>query len=58
MDEGESLQMATTDRILIIDDEPQLREGVQTYLEDSGFEVLQAADGAEGLAIFREQKPE
>lgn len=58
MDEGESLQMATTDRILIIDDEPQLREGVQTYLEDSGFEVLQAADGAEGLAIFREQKPD
>lgn len=46
-----------TDRILIIDDEPQLRQSVRTYLEDSGFEVSEAKDGEEGLTVFRELKP-
>ena len=46
-----------TDRILIIDDEPQLRQSVRVYLEDSGFEVIEAQDGEEGLALFRSMKP-
>lgn len=46
-----------TDRILIIDDEPQLRQSVRMYLEDSGFEVGEAEDGEKGLALFRTMKP-
>lgn len=45
-------------RILSIDDEDALRESIVAYLEDSGFTVYEARDGAEGLAKFRELKPD
>ncbi|MGD8366232.1 MAG: sigma 54-interacting transcriptional regulator [Desulfobacterales bacterium] len=43
--------------ILIIDDEPILRESVATYLQDSGFSTIQAADGPEGLERFEQHRP-
>ncbi len=42
-------------RILIIDDEPQIRSMVRLILEREGYAVLEAVDGAEGLKIFREK---
>ena len=36
-------------RILVIDDEKNIREGLQIALEDDGYEVLTAEDGATGL---------
>jgi len=45
-------------KILIIDDEPLVRDGMAVYLEDSGFEVYQAQDGREGLALFKEIEPD
>jgi two-component system response regulator MprA len=36
-------------RILIIDDDPQLRESIRLTLEAGGHEVVEAADGVEGL---------
>ena len=36
-------------RILVIDDEKNIREGLQMALEDEGYEVLTAEDGAIGL---------
>ena len=45
-------------KILAIDDEPVIRDSIASYLEDSGFNVLQAGDGMEGLALFREQAPD
>ena len=45
-------------KILAIDDEPIIRDSIASYLEDSGFKVLQAGDGREGLALFREQAPD
>ena len=44
--------------ILVIDDEDFVRETISDYLSDSGFEILGASDGEEGLNIFREQKPD
>ncbi|GAA0593757.1 response regulator transcription factor [Virgibacillus siamensis] len=41
-------------RILIVEDEDILREVVKDYLLDAGYEVLEAADGNEALAIFEE----
>ena len=37
--------------ILVIDDEKNIRTGLQTALEMDGYEVLLAADGTEGLEI-------
>ena len=37
--------------ILVIDDEKNIRTGLQTALEMDGYEVVLAADGAEGLDI-------
>lgn len=45
-------------RILTIEDEPEIRDGIVTYLEDSGFDMLQAGDGESGLNLFREQRPD
>jgi PAS domain S-box-containing protein len=45
-------------KILAIDDEPVIRDSIASYLEDSGFKVLQAGDGKAGLALFREQAPD
>lgn len=44
--------------LLTIDDEEPLRRSIRGFFEDSGFEVLEAGDGQEGLAIFRERRPE
>ena len=46
------------EKILVIDDEPIVRESMTTYLEDSGFLVCQARDGKEGLAVFRSEQPD
>ena len=36
-------------RILVVDDEPLIRETAKMILEGEGYEVLTAADGLEGL---------
>ena len=43
--------------MLIIDDEPDIREIVEMLLADAGWKVLQAASGAEGVALARAQRP-
>ena len=44
--------------ILVVDDEEAVRETVRLLLERAGFEVLTAADGLEGLEIFRRRAQE
>jgi two-component system sensor histidine kinase/response regulator len=43
--------------ILIIDDEEALRDGCRQALEKSGYTVLTAGEGVEGIKIAREQMP-
>jgi len=45
-------------RILIVDDEPDLRTVLRFGLEADGFEVLEAADGEQGLRAAREERPD
>jgi sigma-B regulation protein RsbU (phosphoserine phosphatase) len=45
-------------RILTIEDESPIRDGIVAYLEDSGFTMLQANDGLAGLEIFRREHPD
>ncbi len=44
--------------ILLVDDEPGLREAVQAYLEDSGFSVMTASNAAEGLQLLEQRPPD
>jgi DNA-binding response OmpR family regulator len=44
--------------ILVVDDEPTLRETLAEALEVDGFRVVTAADGREALARFREERPD
>ncbi|HZK89397.1 MAG TPA: response regulator [Stellaceae bacterium] len=45
-------------KILVIDDDDRLRRLVEKVLTLGGHEVLAAANGAEGMAIFRKESPE
>ena len=45
-------------KVLTIEDEAAVRGALVTYLEDSGFRVLQAEDGPSGLEVFRRERPE
>jgi PAS domain S-box-containing protein len=42
--------------ILVIDDEPDLRAIVRQVLECHGYEVILAADGAEGVALYAQNQ--
>lgn len=44
--------------ILVVEDEPTLRETLADALEADGFRVLTAADGREALAQFRGERPD
>ena len=50
--------MAETAKILTIEDESPIRNGIVAYLEDSGFTMLEASDGPSGLEIFRREGPD
>ena len=39
-------------KILIVEDEDMIREGISDYLTDCGYETIQAADGEEALKQF------
>ena len=45
-------------KILIIDDNNQFREMLHEMVEREGYTVFSALDGAEGMKIFRQEKPE
>jgi DNA-binding response OmpR family regulator len=45
-------------RVLVVDDEPAIRELVGSYLRDDGFEVVEAVDGEDALARFGENTPD
>ncbi len=44
-------------KILIIDDEDDVRAFIKAVLKKNGYETLTAADGAEGLEIFQQERP-
>ena len=45
-------------RILIIEDEPQLRHMVEQLLTRAGHEVHSACDGRSGMDLYHEQLPD
>ncbi len=43
-------------KILIADDEAEIRELLRLYLKKDGYEVFEAADGIEALALLKQEK--
>lgn len=42
--------------ILIVEDDKEIREGIEIYLKNQGYIVYQAADGAEGLERIEQEE--
>lgn len=45
-------------RVLVVEDEPNLREPLVYLLEKEGYQVLEAEDGNVAIEVFRKQSPE
>ena len=44
------------DRILLVEDDKEIREGVEIFLRSQGYQVFQAADGLEGLKLLEQEE--
>lgn len=42
--------------VLVTDDDKDIRDGIEIYLRNEGYNVLKAADGVEALKILEEQE--
>ncbi len=50
--------MTATKKILVVDDDPELRSGVSALLERRGFSTLQADDGHEARQMIDQERPD
>jgi DNA-binding response OmpR family regulator len=50
--------MTQVAKILVVDDEPNIREVVSLYLRRDGHAVVAAADGEEALELYRQTRPD
>jgi DNA-binding response OmpR family regulator len=55
---GRSAGLIMPRRVLVVDDEPTLRETLAEALEQDGLDVVTAADGKEALEQFRAHSPD
>jgi len=46
------------ERILVVDDDPDILEALTMILQSQGYQVVTARDGIEGLASLRAEKPD
>jgi len=52
------MERAEDKTILIVDDEPNVRQYLKMVLEDAGFNVVTAGDGVEALEVIKEKRPD
>ena len=48
--------MLETNHILVVEDDKDIREGIDIYLRNQGYVVFQAGDGVEGLEIIEKEE--
>jgi DNA-binding response OmpR family regulator len=56
--EGDQATESPVAKILVVDDEPNIREVVSLYLRRDGHSVISAADGEEALRLYRQSQPD
>ena len=49
--------MAHRERIMIVDDDPSIRSTIALVLDDEGYDVIEARDGREALALLAPSEP-
>ena len=42
--------------VLVVEDDKEIREGVEIYLRSQGYQVFKAADGVEGLEVIEKEE--
>ena len=52
------MERAKDKTILVVDDEPNVRQYLATVLEDAGFNVVTAGDGVEALELIKKTAPD
>ena len=57
-DEAETAEHRAPAKVLVIDDDPDVRRFIVTTLEEQGYRVREAADGAHGLKEAAREKPD
>ncbi len=50
--------MGESAKILVVDDDPDMREALQMILESGGYTVVTAEDGEECLSKLKEERPD
>ena len=50
--------MGNNKKILVIDDDAQIRRVVELKLKNRGYEVLMAMNGQEGVSLIKSQQPD
>src|SRR5436305_13596700 len=50
--------MAEQKKILVVDDDQELSNGLRTLLEAQGYRVIQARDGQQGRNLVYQQRPD
>jgi CheY-like chemotaxis protein len=45
-------------KILVVDDEPDVRDYLSSFLEDEGFEIRTAENGLSAINLIGEEKPD
>jgi DNA-binding response OmpR family regulator len=50
--------MSARPRVLVVEDDPSIREMVSLALEDAGYDVVGAADGESAFALVDERPPD
>ncbi|MDH5432989.1 MAG: SpoIIE family protein phosphatase [Gammaproteobacteria bacterium] len=58
VDASAKLDSHNSKKILIIDDERLVRESMSIYLQDSGYQTIEAVDGKDGLEMFHKHLPD
>ena len=56
IDHATGSDMNTT--VLIVEDSPDIRSGLQIALESQGYSVVAAVDGRDGMRMFRDHNPD
>ena len=48
--------MKETYHVLIVEDDEQIRDGIEIYLKTQGYKVFKASDGIEGLEVLKKEE--